>query len=124
MCGDKTDVPWALCTCVFRAVIGVRTSAVSFSAKYRAGPWQIKKQTHMQRRNNLNLRGEGCVPAGYYPTLTSGPLPLPRERLIGPERMLCRGKWGTGSLLEPSGFPAKVQDIQTGLLLVFKLCFF
>lgn len=64
------------------------------------------------------------MPAGYYPTLTSGPLPLPRERLIGPERMLCRGKWGTGSLLEPSGFPAKVQDIQTGLLLVFKLCFF
>lgn len=117
-------MPWALCTCVFRAVIGVRTSAVSFSAKYRAGPWKIKKQTHMQRRNNLDLRGEGCMPVGYYPTFTSGPLPLPRERLNSPERMPCQGKWGTGSLMEPSGFPDEVQDIQTRLLLVFKLCFF
>lgn len=78
----------------------------------------------MQRRNNLDLRGEGCMPVGYYPTFTSGPLPLPRERLNSPERMPCQGKWGTGSLMEPSGFPDEVQDIQTRLLLVFKLCFF
>lgn len=94
-------MPWALCAWALRVIIGVRASAASFCAKYRAGPWKIKKQTHMRRRNNFFLRREGCVPVAYYPTLTSAPLPLPRER--GKQQRPWGGHLPDGSPRQPRG---------------------
>lgn len=132
-------MPWALCTWALRVIIGVGASAASFCAKYRAGPWKIKKQTHMRRCNNFFLRGEGCVPVAYYPTLTSAPLPLPRERgsssawgagpfwpaAPGSPEGTPRGvKRAAGLLLQLPVLPADFQAIQFRLLLIFNLCYF
>lgn len=55
----------------------------------------------MRRRNNFFLRGEGCVPVTYYPTLTSAPLPLPRER--GKQQRPQGGRLPDGSTRQPQG---------------------
>ena len=94
-------MPWALCTWALRVIISVGASAASFCAKYRAGPWKIKKQTHMRRRNNFFLRGEGCVPVAYYPALTSAPLPLPREQ--GKQQRPRGRRLPAGSTQRPQG---------------------
>lgn len=54
----------ALSLCIFGVVISVVASKVSFCAKYRAGPWQIKKQTGVWKGNNFLRRREestGCL---------------------------------------------------------------
>lgn len=70
-------MPSVLSSFIFGVITGVLASKVSFCAKYRAGPWKIKKQTGICKGNNFPGEGRN-LPFAYYFGLTSGSLQLPR----------------------------------------------